>query len=104
MQQARRRFMTSSKSFLEIAHVVRTRWESALSERPLLVQVQLLKQPAVITSAALATFETVPVLYYGRALARTSPASAALSLALSFLGTLAAYLLAIRLISPSRWL
>ena len=64
----------------------------------------MLTQPAIVVSLLLAAFETLPAAYYGRYLAASEPAPAYASLALSFLGTLATYLILTELVLLQRWL
>jgi hypothetical protein len=63
-----------------------------------------LRHPALVVSLGLATAETVPSVYYGRYLARLDLLPAALSVALSFAGTVATYLFIIEVASRRAWL
>jgi hypothetical protein len=60
--------------------------------------------PVVLLSAALAAAETLPVAYYGRALAGLDLDVAAASLLASFIGTAATYVIVFELCSCRRWL
>ena len=55
-------------------------------------------------SAVIAGVETLPAVYYGRALAGLELGAASISLLASFVGTAAAYLLAFELCASKRWL
>jgi len=64
-----------------------------------------MRQPAVVVSVALGTLEVIPTIYYGRSLATLEPVHAGISIAVSFVGTVATYLLILRAAGAgSRWL
>lgn len=62
------------------------------------------RHPVVLLSVALAAAETLPVVYYGRALAGLDLAAAVSSMLVSFIGTTAAYLIVFELCSSRRWM
>jgi glucan phosphoethanolaminetransferase (alkaline phosphatase superfamily) len=95
--------MTPWTALQKSAHFLNGLRLSPLLRQALSISVDLAKQPSLTASAAIAVFETIPTLYYGRSLAGLNPKVAAASIALSFLGTTASYFLVLQLASRWRW-